>query len=117
MTNTEYQKLAQRTLALCETSLLDELHMVLGLQTEGAEIADVYKKHIAYDKVLDYVNIKEELGDSLWYIANLCNLKGWDMGDIMATNIKKLEARFPEKFSQEKALNRNLEIERKILEG
>lgn len=101
----------------CETSLLDDLHMVLGIQTEAAEIADVYKKHIAYGKDLDLVNVKEEIGDILWYIANLCTLKGWDLGEILQSNIDKLEIRYPEKFTNENALNRDLKEERKVLES
>lgn len=113
----EYSLEAKRTMSECETPLLDDLHMVLGMQTEAAEIADVYKKNIAYGKPLDEVNIKEELGDLMWYIANLCTMKGWDLEDIMQTNIDKLKARFPDKFSNENALNRNLENERRILES
>lgn len=112
----EYQEKAKRTLAKTKDSLTDDLHMILGMQTESAEIADVYKKYVAYNKELDLINIKEEIGDMLFYIANLCNLHGWDLRDIMETNIKKLEARFPDKFSQEKALNRDLKTEREILE-
>jgi NTP pyrophosphatase (non-canonical NTP hydrolase) len=112
----EYQKKASRTMANLESSLLDDLHMILGIQTEASEIADVYKKHIAYGKELDLVNVKEELGDVLWYVANMCNLHGWDLRDILDTNIKKLEARFPDKFTHENANNRDLEKERKILE-
>lgn len=112
-----YQGKAARTLAKIDGNILDDLHMVLGMQTEVAEIADVYKKCIAYKKPLDYVNIKEELGDAMWYIANLCNMHGWDLRDILDTNIAKLEARYPEKFTEEQALNRNLSVERQILEG
>lgn len=112
----EYQNKASRTLAKLETPLQDDLHMVLGMQTEAAEISDAYKKHMAYGRKLDLVNVKEELGDLMWYIANLCNLHGWDLQDILDTNIKKLQARFPEKFTNEKANNRDLETERKILE-
>lgn len=113
-----YQEKASRTLAAIEngTGILDELHMVLGMQTEVAEIADVYKKHIAYGKELDLTNIKEEIGDALWYFANLCNMRGWDMRDIMATNIAKLEARYEKGFTSEKAINRDLDKEREILE-
>lgn len=112
-----YQEKAARTLAKIDGNILDDLHMILGMQTEVAEIADVYKKCIAYKKTLDYVNIKEELGDAMWYIANLCNMHGWDLRDILDTNIAKLEARYPEKFTEEQALNRNLSVERQILEG
>jgi NTP pyrophosphatase (non-canonical NTP hydrolase) len=112
-----YQFKAARTLAKIDGNILDDLHMIIGMQTEVAEIADVYKKHIAYKKPIDYVNIKEELGDTMWYIANLCNIHGWDLRDILDTNIAKLEARYSDKFSEEQALNRNLNIEREILEG
>ena len=107
---------AKRTMSECETPLLDDLHMILGIQTESAEIADVYKKNIAYGKDLDLVNVKEEIGDLMWYIVNLCTLKGWDLEDIIHTNINKLKARFPEKFTNENALNRDLDLERAILE-
>ena len=112
-----YQEKAARTLAKIDGNILDDLHMILGMQTEVAEIADVYKKCIAYKKPRDFVNIKEELGDAMWYIANLCNMHGWDLRDILDTNIAKLEARYPEKFTEEQALNRNLSVERQILEG
>ena len=113
----EYAIQAKRTMSECETPLLDDLHMILGLQTESAEISDVYKKNIAYGKDLDLVNVKEEIGDLMFYIVNLCTLKGWDLEDILQTNIDKLKARFPDKFSNENALNRNLENERRILES
>jgi NTP pyrophosphatase (non-canonical NTP hydrolase) len=111
-----YQLAAARTCAKIDGAILDDLHMVLGMQTEVAEIADVYKKTIAYKKPLDFVNIKEEIGDVMFYIANLCNMNDWDLREILATNISKLEARYPEKFTEELALNRNLSEERKILE-
>jgi len=112
----DYQKLSTRTMAKLETPLMDDLHMVLGMQTEVAEVADAYKKHMAYGKELDLVNVKEELGDLMWYVANLCNLHGWDLREIMNTNIDKLQARYPEKFDTDKAINRDLVKERNILE-
>lgn len=117
MNTIKYQEKASRTLAHLTSSLEDDIHMVLGIQTEAAEIADVYKKHMAYKKSLDLVNVKEELGDLLWYVANLCNLHGWNMEDIMDTNISKLEARYPDKFTEHHAINRDLEKEREILDG
>lgn len=112
----EYQEATQRTLAQLETPLMNDLHMIIGITTESSEISDAYKKHFAYGKELDLVNIKEEVGDIMWYISNLCNLHDWDLRDIMSTNIAKLQARYPEKFNQEQALNRDLNVERNILE-
>lgn len=112
----EYQELSRRTNAQLDTPLLDDLHMVLGMQTEVAEIADAYKKHMAYGRELDLVNVKEELGDALFYVANLCTNHGWDLRDILQTNVDKLSARYPEKFDSELAINRDLTKEREILE-
>ena len=112
----EYKKEALRTLSVCENDLLDDIHMVSGMVTEAGEIMDVYKKHIAYGKPLDLVNVKEEIGDLMWYIANMCNLHEWNLEDIMHTNIDKLKVRFPEKFTNENALNRDLKKERSILD-
>ena len=39
----EYQQLAKNTLAQLDSPLMDQLHMVTGLVTESAEIADAYK--------------------------------------------------------------------------
>ena len=112
----EYQQKAIRTLAPLNSDLENDIHMVLGMQTEAAELADVFKKNLAYNKNIDWINVKEEVGDLMWYIANLCNLHNWDLRDIMQTNIFKLQARYPDKFSDDKAINRDLKTERKILE-
>lgn len=112
----EYQEASKRTNADLGSVLMNELHMVLGMQTEVAEIADVYKKHVAYGRDLDLINIKEEIGDLMFYVVNMCNIHNWDLRDIMQTNIEKLKARYPEKYTNENAINRNLDVEREILE-
>lgn len=92
------------------------VHYVLGVGTEAAELQDVVKKHIAYNKPLDTVNIKEEIGDALWYLARICDLYGWTFEEIMELNINKLKKRYGDKFTEEAAINRNITEERKILE-
>lgn len=92
------------------------LHAAMGLCTESAEVMDALKKTIFYGKPLDVVNVKEELGDVFWYLAIACDELGVSFEDIQRRNIEKLKARYPEKFTPEKALNRDLETERKILE-
>ena len=112
----EYQENAKKTMAKLPIRDWDEIHMVLGMVTEAGELADVYKKYIAYIKPIDYVNVKEELGDLLWYIANMCNILDLSLEDIFEINIAKLKARYGESFSEEKANTRDLLHERKILE-
>ena len=93
------------------------LHAGIGMTTEAGEFIDMMKKHIFYGKELDLVNLQEEIGDLLWYIAVACDTLDTTIEAEMERNIKKLEARYPEKFTKEHAENRNLDKERAILEG
>jgi len=102
---------------LCEPETVRLLHAVLGITTEAGEIVDVLKKHIFYGKPIDEVNLREELGDSMWYVGLAVDVLRTTMDEIMTTNIAKLRARYPEKFTEEAALNRNLDAEKTILEG
>lgn len=92
------------------------LHAAMGLCTETGEFMDMLKKHILYGKPLDEVNLKEELGDQLWYTALALDELKATFEQVFDTNIAKLRARYPNKFTEKDALNRNLDEERCILE-
>jgi NTP pyrophosphatase (non-canonical NTP hydrolase) len=92
------------------------LHAVIGLATESGELLDQMKKVVFYGKELDRVNIKEELGDLMWYMAILIRELDLDLEEVLELNINKLRARYGDKFNSEGALHRNLEKEREILE-
>ena len=95
---------------------IDLLHAALGMQTEAAEFSDMLKKAIFYGKTIDQVNLKEEIGDMLWYAALALRALNSDFESVMERNIDKLKSRYPLKFTEENAISRNLELERKILE-
>jgi NTP pyrophosphatase (non-canonical NTP hydrolase) len=95
---------------------IDSLHMVLGMITESAELADNFKKKLAYDRPLDFVNMKEELGDIMWYIVGFCIINDLTLADVLETNIRKLSKRYNNGFTKEEAENRNLDLERQELE-
>jgi len=92
------------------------LHAGIGLATESAEFLDALKKHVFYGKELDKVNLKEEIGDLMWYCAIALDELGATFDEVQNTNINKLKARYPEKFTKERAEVRDLKTERKILE-
>lgn len=92
------------------------IHAAFGMQTEAAEFTDALKKSIFYGKPLDITNLKEELGDLLWYMAIACNVLETTLEAEQARVISKLKARYPDKFTSDAALNRNLDVERSILE-
>jgi NTP pyrophosphatase (non-canonical NTP hydrolase) len=117
----EYQKLASRTECdqdkACErmeevypadptsTGQRDLLlpvrlnHAVLGMAGEVGELAGALEKWLYYGRALDRENLIEEMGDLLWYVAQLCNGIAVDMSMVMEANIAKLRARYPEKYS------------------
>ena len=93
------------------------LHASMGIDTEGGEFTDAIKKHIFYGKPLDETNLKEELGDLLWYIAIAMDALGTDFDTEQQRVIDKLKVRYPEKFTNFHAENRDLSAEREVLEG
>ena len=110
-----------RTFEEVDLQVLRGLHSVAGLVTEAGELMDAFKKHLFYGQPLDLINVVEELGDLCWYMALMIDVlrhKGVDVTweSIMERNIEKLRARYGDKFSAEKAIHRDLEKERTILE-
>ncbi len=91
-------------------------HAVMGLVTEAGECMDALKKAKMYGKKLDKVNLVEEAGDIMWYLAILADELGVSFEDMWEKNIAKLRVRFPEKYTDERAENRDLVTERTVLE-
>lgn len=177
----EYQEKAKRTLVDLGDLKLNLSHMGLGIISELEEWLKAFVEN-------DEVNMREEKADMCWYIANYCNIRGFDLQEIVGDsvyglsfelesweeetsilniftsrlcdyikkyiaynkpldkdlekkaieaimysltldddhfdfevdldkNIKKLAKRYPDKFTEYNAINRDLEAERKILES
>ena len=80
--------------------------MALGVAGEAGEVADLVKKHIGHGHPLDDSKLMDELGDVLWYIARLADIRGFPLESVAQRNIRKLEKRYGEKFSVEASINR-----------
>ena len=78
----------------------------LGLTGEAGEVADIVKKAVFHGHSLDISEIEKELGDVLWYIANIANVLELDLNTIASKNIQKLEKRYPKGFDKNKSINR-----------
>lgn len=78
-------------------------HAALGLLGEVGELSGSVEKWLYYGQKRDDTNIIEELGDCLWYIALACNALNLDLGAVMEANIRKLQARYPEKYRDDLA--------------
>ena len=96
------------------------LHAMFGIITEVEELCSAISENSFEDKVtlslIDPVNIKEECGDLLFYVARLLATFDISMSDCLIANRAKLEARFATGFSTTAATQRDLEAERAILE-
>ena len=78
------------------TSLL--LTAAIGLAAEGGEFAELPKKIFFQGKTFDEdvrFHMKRELGDIMWYWVNAVNAIGEDPNEVIAENVRKLEARYP----------------------
>lgn len=105
MTPNEYQKLAGRTINP-ELDLAEmEWHALHGMVGEIGEIHSIYQK-LYQGHEFDEEHLKKELGDLMWFIAEYCTAREWDLDDICQINIDKLIARYPDGFEVDKSINR-----------
>jgi NTP pyrophosphatase (non-canonical NTP hydrolase) len=104
----EYQALSSRTATNEEHKPQAFCNYALGLNGEAGEVADMIKKGIFHGHELDRHEVAKELGDCLWYIAQLSRLAGFTLEDVAVMNINKLKARYPNGFSEEASVKRNV---------
>lgn len=102
--NKDFQALINRV----DVRSIRLLHGAMGLDTESGEIMDSMKRHIIYGSDLNVVNIREELGDIMWYVALICDELEITIEQICQDNIDKLRKRYPDKFTRELAENRDV---------
>lgn len=70
----------------------------VGLSCEGGEILEIVKKIVFQGKELTEDNREHlivEMGDVMWYFAQLCKALGTTMDEVVIRNTVKLSARYP----------------------
>lgn len=98
---------------------IDLLHAIIGKATEAGELLEALYKSTIDNHPIDRTNVMEEIGDGFWYDAiALTAIDEHDSGfeQCAALNNAKLRKRFPNKFTETDAINRDLPAERKVLE-
>ena len=92
----QYQIASRRTALYPEVGN-NPIYPTLGLVGESGEVADKVKKVIRDNNgIFDSVSkqaIKLELGDVLWYVAQLTTELGFDLVDVANSNLLKLNSR------------------------
>lgn len=96
---------------------VEVVHGIIGAITEAVELGEALVESISTGTPIDMVNLAEECGDVLWYIACILRHSGKEFPDLMEQNIAKLRKRYPDGFTTYDALNRDLGAERVVLEA
>lgn len=96
LTFDEYQKLSRKT-AVYPNAGKNFVYPVLGLAGETGEVVEKIKKVIRDKKsIIDEETkqaIAKEIGDVLWYLAQLCTELDLSLEEVAKENLKKLLSR------------------------
>lgn len=93
----EYQTEAART-AIFPNELpqfieVGQVYVVLGQAGESGEIDEKLKKAIREDDPQYIEDMRDEIGDTLWYLSQVCEEFGWNLETIADENLSKLTDR------------------------
>ena len=93
----EYQKKSQETIIDLGSDKDNLIHFSLGLVGEAGEAIERVKK-VHRDKSLkfddeDRKHLEKELGDVLWYLAQMATVLDLSFNEIAEHNIEKLQSR------------------------
>lgn len=105
MNMNEYQRLAGRTINTGLSNGEMELHALHGMAGEVGEIHSLYQK-VYQGHAMFSGDLIKEMGDLLWFIAELATAHGLSLDDIANQNIEKLKKRYPEGFDTDRSVNR-----------
>lgn len=89
----EYQKLARKTAIYPVDAQV--VYPALGLASEAGEVAGKVKKYLRDGGSFAFLRdqLRDELGDVLWYIAALAHDLDLDLDEVALNNYKKLQDR------------------------
>ena len=99
----EYQEFCKQTAKKFENKELEIATWGLGIAGEAGDVASCIKKTFAHKNPIGIKGIRENLGDTLWYMSMICNFFNWDFGEILNENAEKLKKRYPQGFTIENA--------------
>lgn len=94
MTFKEYQNFAKQGIHPETMKREPIIAFALGLVGETGEVVDDIKKRTFHGRDIPIAHTAEELGDVLWYVANIATELGLSLEDIINSNIEKLEKRY-----------------------
>ncbi|HUW21493.1 MAG TPA: nucleoside triphosphate pyrophosphohydrolase family protein [Candidatus Bathyarchaeia archaeon] len=106
----EYQQLCRLTAKKFADKDKEISDWGLGVAGEAGDLAGCIKKTI-YHENDQRQGIRENIGDTMWYLTMICNFFGWQLEEILAENIKKLRQRYPKGFTHKDARRHGTRID------
>lgn len=98
----DYQKFCKKTAKKFSDKDKEIMTWGLGIAGEAGDVAGCIKKTISHNND-QKAGIKENIGDTLWYMAMICNFFNWGLDEILKENLQKLQVRYPKGFTTKKA--------------
>ena len=109
----EYQETCKKTSEKFETDEKEILTWGLGVAGEAGDVVSCIKKTFSHNND-QKLGIRENIGDTMWYIAMICNFFNWDMDKVLEENIEKLKKRYPNGFTFEDAKRDRIDWNEKV---
>lgn len=103
--------------ATVDTSIQDPMMIVLSIIKISLKILDFLKKKLFYNKPINEDLLKQYTAEMVALLFSYAKLYDIDTEKSWDINIAKLKSRYGDKFSSDRAINRDLIVERDILEG
>lgn len=94
----EYQAFCRKGILEATQEREPVVGFALGLTGEAGEVVDDIKKRIFHGREIPLEHTELELGDVLWYVANIASEYGFTLEDIIRKNMDKLLKRYPDKY-------------------
>lgn len=96
---------------------IDLMSSIRQLNIKCLHLLDMMKKYAFYGKRPDERPLSDLMQEIEYILYQIGGIHGFTLADIRETNIRKLKARYGDKFTEEAAVNRDLDTERKTLES
>lgn len=110
MNLSEYQKLCKKTAKKIRNRDKKIMGWGLGIAGEAGDVAGCIKKTVAHSND-QRAGIRENIGDTMWYMAMICNFYGWNFDEVLAENIEKLRKRYPKGFTLKHARRKGTRVD------
>lgn len=108
MTLKEYQKFCARGILPATLEREPIVGFALGLAGEAGEVVDDIKKKYFHGRDIDSQHTIEELGDVMWYVANIATQLGVSIEELIEYNVSKLSKRYPTMYEPKHQIEGNL---------